>query len=218
MATLFGIIVSLDALERAYVRESVSEAQYAPACTRLLAQYKTISKLVITSDGQDGGASVMSGIPVIKDVQDFMTTFKVCATLCISPSTLANSLALADGTRCGCLSHSSGRASDSRACLCIVVAVVVRTSQVGCRDDAGIHHLYGCPQAQAAGQGPASSAAQRPHELLLSLLQQQRQRPRCHQSRPGKGPPLVSALGGPRRLCWTDVFPFLFTGSSHSTR
>jgi ESCRT-I complex subunit VPS28 len=77
MATLFGIIVSLDALERAYVRESVSEAQYAPACTRLLAQYKTISKLVITSDGQDGGANVMPGIPVIKDVQHFMTTFKV---------------------------------------------------------------------------------------------------------------------------------------------
>ena len=83
MATLFGIIVSLDALERAYVRESVSEAQYAPACTRLLAQYKTISKLVITSDGQDGGASVMSGIPVIKDVQDFMTTFKVCVRPCV---------------------------------------------------------------------------------------------------------------------------------------
>lgn len=78
MATLFGLIVSLDALERAYVRESVSEAQYAPACTRLLAQYKTISKLVITGDGQDGGgANVMPGIPVIKDVQHFMTTFKV---------------------------------------------------------------------------------------------------------------------------------------------
>lgn len=77
MATLFGIIVSLDALERAYVRESVSEGQYAPACTRLLAQYKTISKLVITGDDQEGGANVMRGIPAIKDVQDFMTKFKV---------------------------------------------------------------------------------------------------------------------------------------------
>lgn len=77
MATLFGIIVSLDALERAYVRESVSEGQYAPACTRLLAQYKTISKLVITGDGQDGGATIMAGIPAIKNVQHFMTTFKV---------------------------------------------------------------------------------------------------------------------------------------------
>jgi ESCRT-I complex subunit VPS28 len=78
MATLFGIIVSLDALERAYVRESVSEAQYAPACTRLLAQYKTISKLVITGDdNHEGGANVLYGVPTIKNVQDFMTTFKV---------------------------------------------------------------------------------------------------------------------------------------------
>lgn len=82
MATLFGIIVSLDALERAYVRESVSESQYAPACTRLLAQYKTISKLVITGDGGDGGANVMPGIPTIRDVQHFMTNFKVSRLGC----------------------------------------------------------------------------------------------------------------------------------------
>ncbi|MCO5593501.1 hypothetical protein L7F22_047515 [Adiantum nelumboides] len=78
MATLFGIIVSLDALERAYVRESVSEAQYAPACTRLLASTRPSRSLCVRP-------------------------------LRTAPSTLANSLALADGTCCGCLSHSSGR-------------------------------------------------------------------------------------------------------------
>ncbi|KZO92850.1 vacuolar protein sorting-associated protein 28 [Calocera viscosa TUFC12733] len=46
MATLFGIIVALDYLERAYVRDSITAAQYTPACTRLLAQYKTMLKLV----------------------------------------------------------------------------------------------------------------------------------------------------------------------------
>ncbi|KAG8985965.1 Vacuolar protein-sorting-associated protein 28 [Tulasnella sp. JGI-2019a] len=46
LATLFGIIVSLDYLERAYVRDSISAAQYSPACTRLLGQYKTMLKLV----------------------------------------------------------------------------------------------------------------------------------------------------------------------------
>lgn len=76
MATLFSIIVSLDALERAYVRESVSESQYAPACTRLLGQFKTISKLVMTGEGT---ADVMTGIPVVKNVQDFMSQFKVCS-------------------------------------------------------------------------------------------------------------------------------------------
>jgi len=46
LATLFGIIVALDYLERAYVRDSVTAAEYSPACTRLLSQYKTMLKLV----------------------------------------------------------------------------------------------------------------------------------------------------------------------------
>lgn len=85
MATLFSIIVSLDALERAYMRESVSEAQYAPACTRLLGQFKTISKLVMSGDEEvatpssssTGGVPKMAGVPVIRDLKDFMKQFKV---------------------------------------------------------------------------------------------------------------------------------------------
>ncbi|GAA5934939.1 ESCRT-I subunit protein VPS28 [Sporobolomyces koalae] len=46
LATLYGLIVSLDYLERAYVRDSIDSAQYAPACSRLLTQYKSIMKLV----------------------------------------------------------------------------------------------------------------------------------------------------------------------------
>ncbi|CAK9786541.1 ESCRT-1 complex, Vps28 subunit [Cutaneotrichosporon oleaginosum] len=46
LATLYSIIVSLDLLERAYVRDSVTSKDYAPACTRLLAQYKSLMKLV----------------------------------------------------------------------------------------------------------------------------------------------------------------------------
>lgn len=46
LATLYSIIISLDYLERAYVRDSITQSQYTPACTRLLAQYKTILKLV----------------------------------------------------------------------------------------------------------------------------------------------------------------------------
>ncbi|KZT64405.1 vacuolar protein sorting-associated protein 28 [Daedalea quercina L-15889] len=46
LATLFGIIVALEYLERAYVRDSVTAAEYSPACTRLLSQYKTMLKLV----------------------------------------------------------------------------------------------------------------------------------------------------------------------------
>ncbi|KAI5995477.1 VPS28 protein-domain-containing protein [Pisolithus albus] len=45
-AKLFGIIVALDFLERAYVRDSITAAEYSPACTRLLSQYMTMLKLV----------------------------------------------------------------------------------------------------------------------------------------------------------------------------
>ncbi|KJA22744.1 hypothetical protein HYPSUDRAFT_66750 [Hypholoma sublateritium FD-334 SS-4] len=46
LATLYGIIVALEYLERAYVRDSITSAEYSPACTRLLSQYKTMVKLV----------------------------------------------------------------------------------------------------------------------------------------------------------------------------
>lgn len=135
MATLFGIIVSLDALERAYVRESVSEAQYGPACTRLLAQYKTISKLVITSDEQQGGANAMPGIPVIRDAQDFMATFKVSPPVCWLQYSMRLTLSTAphttDGACSGVLSNPSGSAGDSRTCLCLLFAIVIRAGKVG---------------------------------------------------------------------------------------
>ncbi|KAF9483009.1 vacuolar protein sorting-associated protein 28 [Pholiota conissans] len=62
LATLFGIIVALDYLERAYVRDSITSAEYSPACTRLLSQYKTMLKLV--------GA----GVP---NIEDFMKRYRM---------------------------------------------------------------------------------------------------------------------------------------------
>ncbi|WFC93619.1 Vacuolar protein-sorting-associated protein 28 [Malassezia brasiliensis] len=50
MATLFSLISCLDYLERAYVRGAVQEEAYTPACTRLLAQYKTVIKLITDAD------------------------------------------------------------------------------------------------------------------------------------------------------------------------
>ena len=84
-ATLFGVIVALDYLERAYVRDSIPASEcvhpgrglsmydtnsmasftskrYSPACTRLLSQYKTMLKLV--SDA-------------VPSVEDFMARYRV---------------------------------------------------------------------------------------------------------------------------------------------
>jgi ESCRT-I complex subunit VPS28 len=44
LAELFSIIVTLDKLEKAYVRDSISQSDYTPACLRLVAQYNTILK------------------------------------------------------------------------------------------------------------------------------------------------------------------------------
>ncbi|KAI6041110.1 vacuolar protein sorting-associated [Pisolithus marmoratus] len=62
LATLFGIIVALDFLERAYVRDSITAAEYSPACTRLLSQYMTMLKLVKDS---------------IPSIEEFMTRYRL---------------------------------------------------------------------------------------------------------------------------------------------
>jgi ESCRT-I complex subunit VPS28 len=79
LGTLFGITVALDYLERAFVRDSITAAEYvlyqlqgfhsavllkrySPACTRLIAQYKTMLKLV--------GDSVSS-------IEEFMARYRV---------------------------------------------------------------------------------------------------------------------------------------------
>ncbi|KAK6539419.1 Vacuolar protein-sorting-associated protein 28 [Orbilia ellipsospora] len=42
LADIFSIIVALDFLEKAFVRDSIKEHEYTPTCFRLLGQYKTI--------------------------------------------------------------------------------------------------------------------------------------------------------------------------------
>lgn len=41
LAEIYSIIVTLDALERAFLRDSVTEADYTETCSRLLRQYKS---------------------------------------------------------------------------------------------------------------------------------------------------------------------------------
>ncbi|KZV98899.1 ESCRT-1 complex, Vps28 subunit [Exidia glandulosa HHB12029] len=61
-ATLFGIIVALEYLERAYIRDSITALEYGPACTKLIGQYRTMLKLL--------GDSVPS-------IEDFMARYKL---------------------------------------------------------------------------------------------------------------------------------------------
>ncbi|PVG03490.1 putative VPS28-protein [Serendipita vermifera] len=65
MATLYGIIVALDYLERAYVRDAVPAGDYAPKCVQLLGRYKTMWSLVNGKDWVGG------------DVEEFMKRYRM---------------------------------------------------------------------------------------------------------------------------------------------
>lgn len=41
LAEVYSIIITLDALEKAYLRDSINEAEYTETCDRLLRQYKS---------------------------------------------------------------------------------------------------------------------------------------------------------------------------------
>ncbi|KAF7324867.1 Vacuolar protein sorting-associated protein 28 [Mycena kentingensis (nom. inval.)] len=62
LSNLFGIVVALDFLERAYVRDSITSTEYSPACNRLLSQYKTMLRLV----GED-----------VPSIEQFMSRYRM---------------------------------------------------------------------------------------------------------------------------------------------
>ena len=41
LAEIYSIIITLDALEKAYLRDSIKESEYTEICDRLLRQYKS---------------------------------------------------------------------------------------------------------------------------------------------------------------------------------
>ena len=41
LAEIYSIIVTLDAIEKAYLKDSIAEADYTETCSRLLKQYKS---------------------------------------------------------------------------------------------------------------------------------------------------------------------------------
>eukprot|EP00249_Psilotum_nudum_P036049 c6233_g1_i1 orf=241-870(+) len=61
-ADLFAIIRTTEKLEKAYVRDVISPGDYEPACTKLIAQFKTLR------------TSLKDSVP---DVERFMETYKL---------------------------------------------------------------------------------------------------------------------------------------------
>ena len=76
LAEIYGIIVTLDGLEKAYIKDVVTEAEYTETCTRLLKQYKS-------SLGDDTVANEFV------DLETFKRTWGVSSTL-VCHATKAN--------------------------------------------------------------------------------------------------------------------------------
>ncbi|KAI9139779.1 VPS28 protein-domain-containing protein [Paraphysoderma sedebokerense] len=69
LADLYAIIVSTEALEKAYIRDAISSEEYTPTCTKLIAQFKTALNLLSDS---------------VKDVEQFMREYKLTAPLAVN--------------------------------------------------------------------------------------------------------------------------------------
>jgi ESCRT-I complex subunit VPS28 len=68
LAELYSIIITLDALEKAYLKDSIPETEYTETCHRLLKQYK--------SHLQDNTVSDAFG-----DLESFMQEWDVCIAI-----------------------------------------------------------------------------------------------------------------------------------------
>jgi ESCRT-I complex subunit VPS28 len=65
LAEIYSIIVTLDGLEKAYIRDAISEAEYTETCARLLKQYKsTLGDDTVARD--------------FVDLETFKRTWQVC--------------------------------------------------------------------------------------------------------------------------------------------
>lgn len=65
LAEIYGIIVTLDGLDKAYIKDSIPEAEYTEICSRLLKQYKS-------------SISDETVAPTFVDLETFKREWNVC--------------------------------------------------------------------------------------------------------------------------------------------
>ena len=74
---LYAIVKTTEKLERAYVRDAIPAAEYEPACSRLIGQFRTLWE-TLRPDGSGGGGGGSGGPSAaagsVPDVQQFMNS------------------------------------------------------------------------------------------------------------------------------------------------
>ncbi len=70
LAEIYSVIVTLDGIEKAYIKDCISEAEYAVACTRFLKQYRTI-------------LSDEAVLREFRNLESFTKRWNVCLMICL---------------------------------------------------------------------------------------------------------------------------------------
>ncbi|KAH7299445.1 hypothetical protein KP509_24G011900 [Ceratopteris richardii] len=99
-ADLFAIIKTMEKLEKAYVRDIISPAEYEPACTKLIAQFKTLC------------TSLKDTVP---DVERFMITYKMDCPAALNRLVVSGVPATVE--------HKSSSSSDSGSAVAVAECV-----------------------------------------------------------------------------------------------
>ena len=68
---LYAIVKTTEKLERAYVRDAIPAAEYEPACSRLIGQFRTLWE-TLRPDGSGSGTGESAAAGSVPDVQQFM--------------------------------------------------------------------------------------------------------------------------------------------------
>ena len=83
MAEIYSIIVTLDGVEKAYIRDSITEAEYTEACHRLLKHYRTILTDETVADAFRDLESFKRRWQVRLDVISVSHVLYVCVCVCV---------------------------------------------------------------------------------------------------------------------------------------
>lgn len=146
LAEVFSIIITLDELEKAYLKDAIPEADYTEICDRLLKQYKAI----------------LTDETVAKEFVD-LETFKYEWDVCIrdfSGQVLSIRLIILDGGTSGYREDTNRppfHGYGTNSCSDKWEYRGQWKSDPG--SDAGFHHILGCTQVGAACERSAPPAA-----------------------------------------------------------
>lgn len=140
MADLYSIIVLMEHLEKAFIRDSITADEYTPQCANLIAKYKTTMNFL--SDSVD-------------NLEAFMNDYKVSCGK--DHEAGDDSHLLIAVLSCGSQSLQDWRACNIRACYWRQHKGRCQVGQIHCRERSAFHYTDGHTAIEQIRRGRAAS-------------------------------------------------------------